>query len=80
LSLSQYADSAASKVASAATFGGSAVSVYGGINGWLNSLNWNAVATMGGLVLGVAGFALNWFYKERHYRIALQNKKPDLEV
>lgn len=33
---------------------------------WLGSLDWNKVSMIGGLLLGIATFAVNWYYKRQN--------------
>lgn len=45
-----------------ATFGGSAVGIFGGVN------DWNMIATIGGIVIGLAGLLVTIFFKRREDR------------
>ena len=41
---------------------------------YLGTLDWNTICLVGGLVLGILTFAVNWYYKRensRAYRTAL---------
>ncbi len=50
------------KAAPVATYGGSATAILGGIN------DMNTIAVIGGILIGLAGFFLNWYYKAKHDR------------
>lgn len=54
-------EAAAAAVGSKATYGGAGIT----LSGWMLS---NEFAVLAGLVIGVAGFAVNWFYKARDDR------------
>lgn len=53
----------AAKAASASQWGGSAAAILGGINS-----NW--VAAIGGILIGIAGLLMNWWFKHEHLKIA----------
>jgi hypothetical protein len=55
----------AQKAASAATYGGGGTAFIAGVNA-----NW--IAAIGGIVIGVIGLLLNWYYKHKHYKLALK--------
>lgn len=73
MTISSIADSVPAKAASVATFGGSAGAIFGGIN------QWNAVATIGGIVIGLLGLALNWYFKLQHLELARARLRVELE-
>jgi hypothetical protein len=73
MSISSTADTVAAKAASAATFGGSAGAIFGGIN------DWNAIATIGGIVIGLLGLALNWYYKQAALDLARERRRGPVE-
>jgi hypothetical protein len=50
------------KTASTA-YGASGILVY------LSTLNWNTICMVGGLVLGILTFAVNWYYKRENSRV-----------
>jgi hypothetical protein len=50
--------------ASGATYGGAVSAVAFGFTT-------NELLGVGGLLLGLAGFCLNWYYKRKHYALAL---------
>lgn len=53
----------------AASYSASAVVV------WMSAWDWNTIALVGGLVLGIATFAVNWWYKRQNslaYRRAIE--------
>lgn len=51
--------------ASAVTYGGSIASIFGGLTA-------NEVAAYGGLLIGVVGLLVNWWYKAKEDRRAEQ--------
>lgn len=54
------------KIASAASYGVSGTLVFGGgMAQWLNELNWDRIAIISGIFLGVATFLVNLYYKRR---------------
>jgi hypothetical protein len=54
------------KAASAATYGGGSVAFIGGLTA-------NEFAAVGGLLIGLAGFCVNWYYRHKHF--LLEQKK-----
>lgn len=48
---------------------------------YLGTLDWNTICMIGGLVLGILTFAVNWYYKRENskvYRDAMQKgMKPN---
>jgi outer membrane lipoprotein SlyB len=62
-----------SKTLTGATFFGSGTAIFGGLNA-------NELAAIGGLVIGVLGLLINWYYKHKHYELAKQQSefKPGL--
>jgi fructose-specific phosphotransferase system IIC component len=57
------------KAASAATYGGSTAAFIGGLTA-------NEFAAVGGLIIGVAGFCVNWYYRYKQDR--REEKKREL--
>ena len=53
---------AVATAASKVTYGGSAAAV----GGWFLS---NEFAVLAGLVIGLAGFAVNWYYRHREFKL-----------
>lgn len=54
------------KIASAASYGVSGTLVFGGgMAQWLNELNWDRIAIISGIVIGIATFLVNLYYKRR---------------
>jgi hypothetical protein len=53
-----------SGAASGATYGGAVSAVAFGFTA-------NDLIGLGGLLIGLAGFCLNWYYKRKHYELAL---------
>lgn len=52
----------------------SAAYVSSGAIVWLGTLDWNTITLVGGLILGILTFAVNWYYKRENsqaYREAL---------
>jgi hypothetical protein len=54
--------SAAASAASKVTYGGSAAAM----GGWFLS---NEFAVLMGLVIGIAGFVVNWYYRHKEYKL-----------
>lgn len=40
-----------------------------GLTLWLGAVDWNTVCMVGGLVIGIATFAVNWYYKRENSRL-----------
>lgn len=60
------------KVATAATYAGSTVSIVSGaakVFG-LTQAEWAVIGVVGGLVVGVAGLAIQWCYRHKHFKLA----------
>lgn len=60
------------KVATAATYAGSTVSIVSGaakVFG-LTQAEWAVIGVIGGLIVGVVGLAVNWCYRHKHYKLA----------
>lgn len=38
---------------------------------------WQAVGVMGGLILASLTFAVNWYYRHKHYKLARETKESD---
>lgn len=36
---------------------------------WLGAVDWNTICMIGGLVIGVSTFGVNWFYKHRNSKL-----------
>ena len=36
---------------------------------YLGTLDWNTICMVGGLVLGILTFAVNWYYKRQNSRV-----------
>ncbi|WP_075181099.1 phage holin [Pantoea sp. 1.19] len=64
------------KIASAASYCVSGTLVCGGsVSQWLHDLDWNLVAVISGIVIGIATFMVNLYFKHRQtkaYEQALQ--------
>lgn len=46
-----------------------------GVVMWMSAFDWNTIALVGGLVLGIATFGVNWWYKRQNslaYRKAVE--------
>jgi outer membrane lipoprotein SlyB len=52
-----------SKTLTGATFFGSGTAIFGGLNA-------NELAAIGGLVIGVLGLLINWYYKHQTFKLA----------
>lgn len=57
------------KIASTAQYGGSGGAFYF----CLSAGEWQIIGVAGGLLVAVLGFAVNWYYKEQHLRLARKN-------
>jgi len=58
------------KVASAATYGGSSAAVIFGLTA-------NEFAAISGVVIAICGLIVNIYFKHQHLKIAQKNAKPD---
>ena len=58
------------KVASAATYGGSSAAVIFGLTA-------NEFAAISGVVIALCGLLVNIYFKHQHLKIAQKNAKPD---
>jgi hypothetical protein len=58
------------KVLAGGTYGGAATAVVGG-------LTVNEYVAIGGLVIAVCSFAVNVYYKRKHYRLAEKKLVPE---
>jgi uncharacterized membrane protein len=58
------------KIASAATYGGSGAAVIFGLTA-------NEFAAISGVVIAVCGLLVNIYFKHQHLKIAQKNAKPD---
>lgn len=61
-----FTEAAVTKAATTAQYAGSGSAVAFGMTG----TEWSVIGVIGGLIVAVLGFVVNWFYKERHYRLA----------
>jgi len=66
----QASEAIAAKLAASAQWGGAGTAIVGGA-----TAHW--VAAIGGLILGVAGFILNWYFKQQHLELARSRAKAD---
>lgn len=61
------------KIASAASYGVSGTLVFGGgMAQWLNELNWDHIAIISGIVIGIATFLVNLYYYKRRQNQAYE--------
>ena len=60
----------ATKIASAATYGGSSAAVIFGLTA-------NEFAAISGVVIAICGLLVNIYFKHQHLKIAQKNAKPD---
>jgi len=58
------------KVASAATYGGSSAAVIFGLTA-------NEFAAISGVVIAICGLIVNIYFKHQHLKIARKNSQPD---
>jgi hypothetical protein len=68
MDLQQIAAPAATKVGHALTYGG------GSLAAWF-AMNAQIIAALGGLVVGVIGVAITWYYKHKHYTLAVEQAR-----
>lgn len=76
----------AGKVASAATYVGSGTAFVSGaakVFGFTQA-EWAVIGVIGGLLVAVGGFVVNWIYRHKHYRLAvkragMESRPGDLE-
>jgi hypothetical protein len=57
------------KVATTAQYGGSGGAFYFG----LSAGEWQVIGVVGGLLIALLGFAINWYYKAQHLKLARKN-------
>lgn len=72
MTISQHAAEAVTRVASAATYGGSAGAVFFGLTA-------NEFAALSGVAIAVVGLAVNVYFKAQHLRIARERAQADPE-
>ena len=63
-------EAVSTKIASAATYGGSSAAVIFGLTA-------NEVAAISGVVIAICGLLVNIYFKHQHLKIAQKNAKPD---
>ena len=63
-------DAVSTKIASAATYGGSGAAVIFGLTA-------NEFAAISGVVIALCGLLVNIYFKHQHLKIAHKNAKPD---
>ncbi len=67
------------KTATAATYGGSAGAAMSGLASdavfGLTTSQWSVIGVIGGLVIALLGFAVNFYFKQQHLLIARQVAK-----
>jgi predicted CDP-diglyceride synthetase/phosphatidate cytidylyltransferase len=72
-----------SKVATAATYTGSAGAIASGMASdtvlGLTTTEWSVLGVIGGLVIALLGFAVNIYFKRQHLLIAMKNLKADFD-
>lgn len=47
---------------------------------WLGAVDWNTVCMVGGLVIGIATFAVNWYYKRENSRIYRESVQTGVQA
>jgi hypothetical protein len=47
---------------------------------WLGAVDWNTVCMIGGLVIGICTFAVNWYYKRENSRIYRESVKTGVQA
>lgn len=63
-------EAVSTKIASAATYGGSSAAVIFGLTA-------NEFAAISGVVIALCGLFVNIYFKHQHLKIAQKNAKPD---
>ena len=63
-------EAVSTKIASAATYGGSSAAVIFGLTA-------NEFAAISGVVIALCGLIVNIYFKHQHLKIAQKNAKPD---
>ena len=58
------------KAATSATYGGSGGAVYFGLTA-------NEIGIYAGIAIALAGFFVNWYYKQKHWTLAQKNAAAD---
>lgn len=61
------------KTATVAVYGGSAGAIFGGLSA-------NDVAAIGGIVIGIAGLLISWYYKYKHYQLAVRKAEAAVDA
>lgn len=51
-----------------------------GLTLWLGAVDWNTVCMVGGLVIGIATFAVNWYYKRENSRVYKESVHKGVQV
>lgn len=62
----QAAEAMVTKAATTAQYAGSSGAVAFGLTG----TEWSVVGVIGGLVIAFLGFAVNWYYRDQHLKLA----------
>lgn len=47
-----------------------------GATAGFGALSANEIAAIGGLALGALTFCVNWYYRHKHYQLAVENMRP----
>jgi hypothetical protein len=63
--IADHADALSAKIANAATYGGGIAAFLGGV-----TATW--VAAIGGIVIGIAGLVMKWYFSQQHLKLARQ--------
>ena len=63
-------EAVSTKIASAATYGGSSAAIIFGLTA-------NEFAAISGVVIAICGLIVNIYFKHQHLKIAQKNAKPD---
>jgi len=85
MNLTEAGATAASKVASVVTYGGSASAAATGVAGAITTETvfgftpdeWTVIGVVGGLLIGFLGFCVNVYFKHQHLLIAERNHQAD---
>jgi len=47
---------------------------------WLGAVDWNTICMIGGLVIGLATFGVNWYYKNKNTRLYQESIKAGVRA
>lgn len=47
---------------------------------WLGAVDWNTICMIGGLLIGLATFGVNWYYKQKNTRLYQESLKVGVKT